>query len=268
MLSARGEEPNAADRLLDDAERLAELVNHCFWASIHLEEGRAIRGTVCICSQIQVPSSQGFEAPHALSIGVLVSLLTACPGSSLGVQLGAKGIEVWGILNTDPLWVVAIRIAGPGLLIASDDHQVLAVLERGEELIPAQGGGYDWMQLVAKALPLTVDFSKRLERALVIQRLVAAIQAQGHGGALVVGSASNHDWMKAVDIRFKFNPTGATVIRKRLAHLEDAQRQLKERRLGVVDPTAAAPSTASPPETLVTANQSLLEELRWCSSDG
>ena len=30
MLPAKGEEPNAADRLLDDAERLSELVNHCF----------------------------------------------------------------------------------------------------------------------------------------------------------------------------------------------------------------------------------------------
>ncbi len=194
-------------------------------------------------------------------MGVLVSLLTACPGSSLGVQLGAKGIEVWGILNADPYWIVAIRIAGPGLLIASDDHQVLAVLERGEELIPAQGAGYDWMQFVAKALPPAVDYTERLQRALVIQRVIAAIHKQGHGGALVIGPRSNHDWMNLVDLRFKFDLDDADVIRKRLAHLEDAQRQLKESRFGVVDPTAAAPSTASPPETLVTANQSLLEEL-------
>jgi hypothetical protein len=46
---------NAADDLCDSDALLTELVNHCFWSSIAVEEGRTIKGAICICSPDEAP---------------------------------------------------------------------------------------------------------------------------------------------------------------------------------------------------------------------
>ena len=264
MLSSGVAERNSADDLSDDPDRLVELVNQCFWASIQLEEGRAMKGTVCICSQDQViPLSRAFKPALALSVKNLVSVLTACPGSFLAAQASAEGVEIWGILDAGaaPLLATKLRIAGAGLLIASNNDRVLAVIEGGEAHIPVQLGGGDWVTLVANALDQAKPFPDRFKHAFLLQQVVIAIHRQGHGGALVVGPSSTTGWTDDVNLAFEFDEVGSHAIGQRIAELEVAVKQKQEHLFGDLSGAHSPPSLLPPPATVVAANRSLLESL-------
>ena len=263
MLSSGGVERNSADDLSDDPDRLVQLVSQCFWASIQFEEGRAIKGTVCICSQDQNPLSRAFKQPLALSVKNLVSVLTACPGSFLAAQASAEGVEIWGTLDAGaaPLFVTKLRIAGSGLLIASNDDGVLAVIDGGEAYVRAQSGGCDWVALVAKALDQAKPFPDRFKRASVLQKVVIAIHRQGHGGALVVGPSSTTEWTDGVKVAFEFDEVGSAAIGQRIAELEVAVEQKREHLFSALSGAHSPPSLLLHPETVVAANRSLLESL-------
>ena len=221
-------ERNAADDLLDSDERLCELVNQCFWASIHVEEGRAVRGTLCVCSPDQAPRARAFHEPIPFSVKSIVTLLTASPCSPLAVHASMDGIKIWGLLDATPMFTLRVRIAASGTVIASNDHNVLAVLERGEVHIPKCAGEIDWLLLVANALDQTKTFPERMKLAARIQRVVVAMHLQGHGGALVVVPTTQEAWAKHVSFAFRFDLSSTMVIRNLLSELEEAEIRHKE----------------------------------------
>jgi hypothetical protein len=213
-----------ADDLCDSGKLLAELVNQCFWASIHVEEGRSVLGAICICSPEQAPRSRSFEKPVTLSVKSLVALLTASPNSPLAIHVLKNNLEIWGILDAIPMFTLKLRVAGTGTVVASDGNNVIAVLERGEIYLPKRAGDTDWIMIVANALDKNKSFPDRMKVATRFQQIVVAMHRQGHGGALVIVPASRNSWMKHVSFSFRFNSSSSLSACKRLHEFEEAQK--------------------------------------------
>jgi len=254
-LSAR----NAADDLCDSDELLGKLVNQCFWASIHVEEGRTVRGTLCICSPDQAPRARAFHESIRFSVKNLVGLLTASPRSPLAVHADKDGLAIWGILDATPMFTLRIRIAGTGTVIASEGNNVLAVLERGEVFVPKSAGNIDWIMLVAQALDRMKSFPERMKLAARLQRIVVAMHRQGHGGALVVVPTNQDTWTRHVSFANRFEDPSTLAVHNLLLELEDAERrhtELDEGRDGET-PLSLLPLFAES----VTAHKNLLDSL-------
>ena len=253
---------NAADELCDSTDLLCGLVNHCFWVSIHVEEGRAVRGTLCICSPDQAPRSRAFHEPIDVSVKNLIALLTASPETSLAVQANGSGTEIWGVLDAMPMFTLRLRVAGTGTVVASSGRSnVLAVLERGEVFVPKSAGEVDWVVIVANALDKAKQFPDRLKLAARFQRVVTAMHRQGHGGALVVVPSSTDSWLKQLTFAFRFDDLGSAAIRQNIADLEEAEKRHDdlETRSGSSDetPHSLLPLFAES----VTAHRNLLDTL-------
>lgn len=251
---------NAADELCDRTDLLCRLVNHCFWASIRVEEGRAVRGALCICSPDEAPRSRAFHVPIAVSEKSLIALLTASPETSLAVQASGSGTEIWGVLDAMPMFTLTLRVAGTGTIIASSGRtNVLAVLERGEVFVPKSAGEVDWLLIVANALDKAKQFPDRLKLAARFQRVATAMHRQGHGGALVVVPSSEDRWLKQLTFAFRFDELGSTAIRQNIADLEEAEKRY--------DDLEKSSSSETPQPLLplfaesVTAHRNLLDTL-------
>ncbi len=219
-------EQNAAYELLDSVDLLTVLANHCFWASIHLEEGRSVRGTLCICSRDQAPNSRAFDGAKPLSVKNIVALLTASPMSTLAIQSSTtspKEVEIWGILDSDLRGWPIFRIAAAGTVVVSDSGNVLAILERGEVILPETADKSSFSRMVAKALGDAESFSERLHKASLIQKVVVEIHRQGHGGALVMVPASDETWKADIELTFKFEASSSQAVPARLKELTEAQ---------------------------------------------
>ena len=250
---------NAADDLCDSAEHLCALMNHCFWASIHLEEGRSVRGALCVCAFDEAPRSRAFAKPLLCSVTNIVTLLTASPGTPLAIQLSATGLEIWGVLDATPMFTLRIRIAGAGTVIASEGRNVIALLERGEAHTPKSAGAIDWILLVANALDKAKSFPERMKIAALLQRVVVAMHRQGHGGALVVVPTSNDTWSNSVSLAFRFDNAASAAIQGLLAELDAAEKRRDELRTGA---TPEVPQTLLPLfAESVNAHRDLLDTL-------
>ncbi|MEQ1773432.1 MAG: putative sensor domain DACNV-containing protein [Burkholderiales bacterium] len=224
---------NAADDLCDSAERLAELVNQCFWTSMHVEENRAVRGSLCVCSPDQAPRARALYEPVPLSVKSLVTLMIASPRSSLAVHASMTGVEIWGVLDAIPMHTLSLRITDTGTVVASEGRDVIAVLERGEVYLPSSASDIDLTLLVAKALDKTKTFPERAKLAARIQRIVVAMHRQGHGGALLIVPTSTDDWKADVSFNFRFDDFGAMAVLKRISELEDAETRHSNLKKGI-----------------------------------
>jgi hypothetical protein len=185
---------NCADDLCDSTEHLAELSNLCFWASLAVEEGRKIHGSLCICSPDQAPRSRAFHESISISVNNLAALLTASPASPLAVHVKENKLEVWGVLDSVPMFTIKLRLADAGTVIASDSHNTIAVLEDGEVHIPISASDGDCRSLIAAALDKSKTFLEREILAARLLRVVVAIHRQGHGGTLVIVPLSDNSW--------------------------------------------------------------------------
>ncbi|MGH9890989.1 MAG: putative sensor domain DACNV-containing protein [bacterium] len=216
-----------SDALTGDSSQLAQLVNICFWASLAAEEGRPVRGAISICSPQQVPSSLAFSQPEAVSTESLVSLLTATRATALGVHGGPEGMEVWGLVEHAPFHSLRLRIGGTGIVVASRDKDVLAVLHGGRISIPKSATELTWMQIVAGAFGSDRPFPERLKLAALLLRVVARMHRHGHGGILVIIPSAEQSWQAQVSFRYCFDEAGAKMIRDRIAQAESAAQEAR-----------------------------------------
>jgi hypothetical protein len=223
---------NTADDVCGSDERLAELVNHCFWSSIAVEEGRAVRGTICICSPDEAPLARALQEPALVSVKTLVALLTASPRSSLAVHAGGNGLAIWGMLDATPMFTLRLRVAGAGTVVASEGRNVLAVLQGGVMHIPKSAGYINWVMLVANALDRANSFPDRMKRAARFLEVVTTMHRHGHGGALVVVPCTTDTWKRHVKFSFSFDDPSSLVLRRHLLEWEEAERLHQELELG------------------------------------
>lgn len=257
---------NQADELLANAQQLSALMNSIFWASLHLEEGRPVVGSVCICSPEESPRSRKLLAPAPISAKSLVHLLVASPLNSLAVHLDGGSPCAWGFLDSRPMFTVHLRIVASGTLVASYDSQVIGVLEKGEVILPDQIGKHSFVGLIADALD-TEAFPQRLALAARIQAVVVAMHRHGHGGALVV-TPTNGACADIADIAIgsRFDPTATESIRAALGEITAAEDRLAE---SEVQPGSSTQYTQLPAllKSSVDAHRHLLDRLLVSTGD-
>jgi hypothetical protein len=218
---------NGADILGDNPEQLASLVNQCFWSSIEVEEGRAVKGSICICSPDEAPLSRSFVKAVPVSIKILVDLLTASPKSSLAVHSGKEGQEIWGVLDSVPFHTLRLRIAATGTVVASSNENVIAVLQSGKVHIPKAASELDWMSLVAATFDSARPYPDRLKLTECLLRVVVTIHRHGHGGALVL-VPTNDLWKQHIKFSYEFEKSSALALRGRIQQWETAIHKAKQ----------------------------------------
>jgi hypothetical protein len=201
-----------AAALLADAAQLSQLCTTCFWASLEEEEGRQVRGTLCLCSPESVQLARRFTKPVPLTVQSLVALLTASPRTPLAVHGGLKGLEVWGILDSEPEGLLRLRIAGNGILLASRSRRVLALLHQGVASIPVASDEASLSQLVARTLGKDRALEQRSNMPAKLIRVVTTMIRHGHGGTLVLVPPEDESWRSAVSFRFCFDEPSTKVL--------------------------------------------------------
>ena len=220
---------NSADILGNNPEQLAKLTNQCFLSSITVEEGRAVKGSICICSSEDAPLSRAFQEAVPVSVKAIVALLTASPRSSLAVHNGEDGPEIWGVLDSVPMFSLRVRIAAPGVIVASSAQGVVAVLQSGKIQIPEPLNEQTFMSIVAEALNSALPFPDRLMQAELLLQVVATMYRQGHGGALVfVPSSTRNLWEEHISFAYKFKDSSTLILQERLQEFVTANREAKK----------------------------------------
>jgi hypothetical protein len=211
---------NAADALLENREQLAALVNTLFWTSLGVEEGRPVRGAVCICSPDQAHRPMVFEQSEPITLKSLTGLLTASPNAPLGVHLDGISPRVWGFVDSRPFQAITLRIGGPGTIVAICDQNTVALLHEGSVHVTDSIGALSLGQLLVKALGIEAAFPEKLKRASAFEKAITAMHARQHGGAIVIGPTSNGEWQRAIDFRFRFTSSSSGMLSQSLGELE------------------------------------------------
>lgn len=209
-----------AAALLADAGQLSLLCSTCFWASLEAEEARRVRGTLSLCSPSASLLARRFTRPMPLTVPNLVALLTASPRSALAVHGGPEGLEVWGILDSEPEGAVRLRIAGAGILLASRARQVLALLQQGEVSIPVAADEASLAQLVARTLGKERSLEQRGNMPGRLIRVVTTMIRHGHGGSLVLVPPEDDSWRSGVSFRFCFDEPSTRVLYESVHNFE------------------------------------------------
>ena len=212
-------------------EALEELLSICYQASLLTEELRPVTFRVMLLSPDSMPLEDGpprgyhrmcFTQPRALNPHTLRKLSPAVEYSHslLGVQLGEKGFEIWGIVQSGARWVTSvytgrrpfkllpstlvISVTGPGSLNVSDGSMVLAKLASGQLSAPGpELLGSDWVQGVfhsvrqeleelhisacASCPPVSIDplITRYIAQGMLL-RILQLLRTQGHGGTLII----------------------------------------------------------------------------------
>lgn len=209
-----------AGALLADADQLSALCTACFWASMEVEEGREVRGTVSLCSPESVQLARAFTRPVPLTVPDLVALLTASPRTPLAVHGGLEGLHIWGMLDAEPEGMLRLRIAGNGTLLASRAHRVLALMHRGVMSIPVASDEASLSQLVARTLGKERTLEQGAAMPGRIIRVVTAMMRHGHGGALVLVPPEDGSWRESVSLRFSFDDESGKLLQESVRNYE------------------------------------------------
>jgi hypothetical protein len=224
----RSRQTDRAAALLADADQLSLLCTACFWASLEVEEGREVRGTISICSPHSVPLARAFTHPVPVCVPELVALLTASPRSPLAVHGGPEGLHIWGMLDAEPEGLLRLRIAGNGILLASRAGRVLALLNRGVMAIPVAADEMSLSQLVGRTLGKERFLEQRGSAPARIIRVVTTMLRHGHGGTLVLVPPENQSWRAGVSFRFCFDEESGRLLQHSVHDFEvgmdEAQR--------------------------------------------
>ncbi|MDR3641911.1 MAG: hypothetical protein P4L39_11365 [Humidesulfovibrio sp.] len=201
-----------AAALLADADQLSQLCVACFWASLEVEEGREVRGTVTICSPDSVRMARVFTHPVPVSVPNLVALLTASPRTPLAVHGGPEGLSIWGMLDAEPEGLLRLRLSGNGILLASRERRVLALLNQGVVSIPVAADETSLAQLVARTLGKERFLEQHGNAPARFIRVVATMLRHGHGGALVLVPPEDSSWRAGVSFRFCFDEESGRLL--------------------------------------------------------
>lgn len=225
---ANAEGPGEADRaaaLLADAEQLSQLCTACFWASLEVEEGREVRGTISICSPESVQLARAFTHPVPVTVRDLVALLTASPRTPLAVHGGPQGLHVWGMLDAEPEGLLRLRLAGNGILLASRARRVLALLNQGVMSIPVAADEMSLSQLVARALGKERFLEQHGDAPARFIRVVTTMIRHGHGGTLVLVPPDDQSWRAGVSFRFCFDEESGRLLQHSVRDFESGMNE-------------------------------------------
>ena len=212
-------------------EALEELLSTCYQASLLTEELRPVTFRVVLLSPDVLPVEDGpprgyhrmcFIQPRTLDPNTLRKLSPAVEYSHslLGVQLGPKGFDIWGIVQSGARWVTSaytgrrafkplpstlvVSVTGPGSLSVSNGSTMLAKLANG--LISTPGPellGSDWIREVFRSVRGeleelhasacstcgSISIDPQITRYIAhgtLLRILQILRTHGHGGTLLI----------------------------------------------------------------------------------
>ena len=222
---------------LPSSEVLQRLLSVCFQASLLHEERRPVTFRICFAEPERIAIAGGppahllrlsFERSRPFDEHELRRLAPAAvfDRSLIGVHVDSGELRVWGLINSGPRWLQAVRggrrivqsippvlmvaATGPGRVLVSKGHRTLAALAGGtlanvatdvfsapwfasvfERTVPEQRAAHSIAPQPESAFQH--GFREKLSEH-VLRRIVATIRAAGHGGTLVIlpPSAQRH----------------------------------------------------------------------------
>lgn len=158
---------------LPDLAWLRSATEACFWASLEVEEGRGILGSVA--SAAPDDCVQRIRLANAVELGAdrIRDLLPAVrPG---GAALASIGPEIWGIALQLPHDAFFITIVGPGQLLFRCGERVISSLSGGALVdLP------DLHEVLGNLFPRLAEYELRkvvIDASLLMRKI-------GHGGTI------------------------------------------------------------------------------------
>ncbi len=225
-LCASGVRPHSStDDVSGDKCWVTELFNEMFWASTHAEEGRAIRGSICICAPSETRSARQLNASVPVTSRALIQLFVAAPHSALGVHVVHGRLVVWGFIDVVPMGSLRMLITGNATIVVIEEKAAIAIFEQGELFLPEAADKFSFTMHVANALTHHRAFEARLTFAARLQLVVTAMHRQCHGGALVI-IPSTQESPIPTDIKFayQFSALGIDNIQSVISEWETASQ--------------------------------------------
>jgi len=198
--------------LWTDREQLSRVCSACFWASLEMEEGREVRGTLVFCSPSGVRNARAFTQPAPVLVPHLVALLTASPRTPLAVHGGPEGPVIWGMLDVEPEEAVRLRMAGNGILLASRARRVLGILNRGVAAAPVAADDASLARLVAQTLGKERFLEQHGDMSMRFGPVLASMLRHGHGATLLLVPPDDQSWRGGVSFRYRFDEAGGRLL--------------------------------------------------------
>ncbi len=208
--------------IYSDATFIIEVFDVLFWASLTREEGREMKGAVCLCSRDEVNDFQELALPEPFELEAVVQLVCAAPAELLGIELGVNGkLQIWGLVRKPPEFGVFMKIQRPGTVyvfteFGPDTPSLHAMIHKGRLIIPNDPTPEKFRDIVS------IAFKKAEEKwhAGYIQQIISAMCTHKHGGTLVILPPQSEP-IAGMDIRFKF-ADGTEVLAKDIKTLQGA----------------------------------------------
>jgi len=218
-------------RALSERGILARILDLMFWASLGKEEGREIRGSVCFGTPngYSDATAVSLVPPRPLGKDLLIELMTACPTGALVVDLdGADQPVVWGMDFFRVFVDLSIRIAGPGVLVATLWNEIVAIFRDGEVAIPQLQPYTSFLTVLEECLTASGMATDAKVLSSSLTKLLTPVFQRGHGAMFLVVPPNDPTWHSHVDIRFPIaNTQGKPVTLARQAE-EEFQKRLND----------------------------------------
>lgn len=216
-----------AHRLVRSADKVAELVNHCFWVSLAQEEGRPVRGSIAIASpdDPMVVDACKFESPVLLTRTFLATLLTAAGGRPVAVHLGDEGFEIWGY-GKATLGVV-INLVDNACLSATTGSGTLGILSPYQQVTVPPARERFHINWISECLSETPDPNAKDEKfsnAYQIARIGRQMWSHRHGGILAI-APDGDSALRSIDIPFALATDPGLALRTLLTTCRETQKQ-------------------------------------------
>lgn len=225
IVAASGHARGGALQFASERRLLAELASTCLWATVAQEEGRFVRGSICLnTSDNPGGQKQRFATPLELSVENIKRLLTASPRRATGAEVRENRVCLWGYWAAPQLSACVIQLLAPGVLSASIGSRLIAVIERERCILPKDAHSLTWPYIISNAVQ-RLDRSSGLRFGLRIQRLAAAMSEHRHGGTIVVMPASDQSWERSVTIPYRFDNASSAATLELIQSVERAQRE-------------------------------------------
>jgi hypothetical protein len=216
FVGARGPDVplTSGQELQSDPILVAEVLNHCFWASLAHEEGRPVASGVTFTGPDEMGLSEPLllETPELLTVDSLVRLGTvAGTAHRLAIHKHNGQPYIWGLLRDQgpPFWVT-IWFDRPAVLrVMVEGALLLGMLDHGTVRRPVGFRFANRWNLRTQLLVL-LD-TPRVDVVEALSYIANEMSRHGHGGTLlVVTDDPNH--RSHLDIRYGLNGASRTLL--------------------------------------------------------
>jgi hypothetical protein len=201
---------------------LADVLEAAFWASLSVEEGRAIRGELYLVPPGDNENALTLVDPRDVTTRNLVYMLTSAHDCGVGIGVGPSGDpQIWGLLEPQPSDSLRVQIMGPGVLVASIGSHPIALFRDGKASRFPQVFTQPLVNYLAGVLwkdqPPVRDKLLRAQRLLLV---VEAMHRHGHGATLVVLPSDRDIDTRGISFRYRFDERGANALKAELREIE------------------------------------------------